>query len=104
MTMEATVAAIHNKHTSQEETPLEALGLAICSVLVVGLFVLTFIFQNFEIPSSSMEKTLLVGDHVLVGRVNWRRPLRGRRSSTIGRSAAATLSSSSSRESRTSIW
>jgi signal peptidase I len=68
MTMEATVTEIHNKHTSQEETPLEALA-SICSVLVVGLFILTFIFQNFEIPSSSMEKTLLIGDHVLVGRV-----------------------------------
>src|SRR5271165_2371424 len=51
-----------------EETPLEALA-SICGVLVIGLFVLTFIFQNFEIPSSSMEKTLLIGDHVLVDRV-----------------------------------
>ena len=51
-----------------EETPFEALA-SICGVLVVGLFVLTFIFQNFEIPSSSMEKTLLIGDHVLVDRI-----------------------------------
>lgn len=44
-------------------------GLAgICSTLVVGLFVLTFIFQNFAIPSASMASTLLVGDHVLVER------------------------------------
>ena len=42
---------------------------SICSVLVIGLFVITFIFQNFEIPSSSMEKTLLIGDHVLVDRI-----------------------------------
>jgi signal peptidase I len=54
--------------TASEETPFEALA-SICGVLVVGLFVLTFIFQNFEIPSSSMEKTLLIGDHVLVDRV-----------------------------------
>ncbi len=50
------------------ETPLEALA-SICSVLVVGLFVMTFIFQNFEIPSASMEKTLLIGDHVVVDRI-----------------------------------
>lgn len=50
-----------------EETPLEAFA-SICGVLVVGLFVLTFIFQNFAIPSSSMETALLVGDHVLVDR------------------------------------
>ena len=53
---------------SSEETHLEAFA-SICGVLVLGLFALTFIFQNFAIPSSSMEKTLLVGDHVLVDRV-----------------------------------
>jgi len=55
--------------SQHEETPLEAFA-SICGVLVVGLFVLTFIFQNFAIPSSSMEKTLLIGDHVLVDRTN----------------------------------
>ncbi|HWB32876.1 MAG TPA: S26 family signal peptidase, partial [Acidobacteriaceae bacterium] len=50
------------------ETALESLS-SICTVLAVGLFVMTFIFQNFEIPSASMEKTLLIGDHVLVDRV-----------------------------------
>jgi signal peptidase I len=39
-----------------------------CSVVAVGLFILTFIFQNFMIPSSSMASTLLVGDHVMVER------------------------------------
>jgi signal peptidase I len=39
-----------------------------CSLLAVGLFALTFVFQNFVIPSSSMASTLLVGDHVLVDR------------------------------------
>ncbi|HEX4067483.1 MAG TPA: signal peptidase I [Acidobacteriaceae bacterium] len=55
------------KH-KQEETPLEAFA-SICGVLAVGLFVLTFIFQNFAIPSSSMVRALLVGDHVLVDRI-----------------------------------
>ena len=71
-----------------EETPLEAVA-SICSVLVVGLFILTFIAQNFVIPSGSMEKTLLVGDHLVVDRItlappaNWmplvhyREPKRG---------------------------
>ena len=52
----------------QTETPLESLA-SICTVLAIGLFVMTLIFQNFEIPSASMEKTLLIGDHVLVDRV-----------------------------------
>jgi signal peptidase I len=51
-----------------EETPFEALA-SICSVLVIGLFILTFLAQNFVIPSGSMEKTLLVGDHLLVDRI-----------------------------------
>jgi len=34
----------------------------------MGLFALTFIFQNFVIPSSSMASTLQVGDHVMVER------------------------------------
>jgi signal peptidase I len=51
-----------------EETPFEA-AASICSVLVVGLFILTFLAQNFVIPSGSMENTLLVGDHLVVDRV-----------------------------------
>lgn len=51
-----------------EETPFEA-AASICSVLVVGLFILTFLAQNFVIPSGSMEKTLLVGDHLVVDRI-----------------------------------
>ena len=51
-----------------EETPFEALA-SICSVLVVGLYILTFLAQNFVIPSGSMEKTLLVGDHLVVDRI-----------------------------------
>jgi signal peptidase I len=52
----------------ETETLLESLA-SICTVLAIGLFVMTFIFQNFEIPSASMEKTLLIGDHVVVDRV-----------------------------------
>lgn len=56
-----------------KETPFEALA-GICSVLVVGMFVLTFIGQNFVIPSGSMENTLLVGDHLLVDRISFSKP------------------------------
>jgi signal peptidase I len=52
-----------------EETPFEAVA-SICSVLVVGLFILTFLAQNFVIPSGSMENTLLVGDHLVVDRIS----------------------------------
>ena len=55
------------------ETPLEALA-SMCVVLVIGLFLFAFVFQNFAIPSGSMEDTLLIGDHVLVDRVTLSTP------------------------------
>lgn len=58
-----------------KETPFEALA-SICSVLVVGLFILYFLGQNFVIPSGSMKNTLLVGDHLLVDRITLAPPAR----------------------------
>ncbi len=66
--MAQTVEVAAEKQRKSEETPLEFFA-SLCGVLVLGLFVLTFVFQNFEIPSSSMVRTLLVGDHVVVDRV-----------------------------------
>jgi signal peptidase I len=62
--------AMPSKHVSGRESPETSTeGFAsTCSVLAVGLFMLTFVFQNFVIPSSSMASTLLVGDHVVVER------------------------------------
>jgi signal peptidase I len=39
------------------------------SVIVIALFVLTFIVQPFRIPSESMESTLMVGDFLLVNKM-----------------------------------
>ncbi len=55
-------------NVNREETPFEALA-SICSVLVVGLFILTFLAQNYLIPSGSMENTLLIGDHPVVDQI-----------------------------------
>jgi signal peptidase I len=41
---------------------------SLTSVVVVALFILTFIVQPFRIPSESMEHTLLVGDFLLVNK------------------------------------
>src|SRR5271156_5203785 len=63
---------MRSKRVSEGKEPRETLGegfSSTCSVLAVGLFALTFVFQNFVIPSSSMASTLLVGDHVMVERV-----------------------------------
>ena len=49
------------------EDALESLA-SLCTTIIIALFALTFLFQNFVIPSSSMASTLLVGDHLLVER------------------------------------
>jgi signal peptidase I len=67
-TMETETNDLEATQKEQTETPLESLA-SICTVLAIGLFVMTFIFQNFEIPSASMVQTLLIGDHVLVDRI-----------------------------------
>jgi signal peptidase I len=56
----------------QPEPPKETMPefvASIASVLVIGLFIITFCMQAFEIPTSSMVSTLLIGDHVFVDRV-----------------------------------
>ncbi|HXY11054.1 MAG TPA: signal peptidase I [Terriglobales bacterium] len=57
------------------ETTVEFLA-SLAAVLVTGLFIITFIVQAFEIPSSSMENTLLIGDHVFVNREQFAPPTR----------------------------
>lgn len=52
----------------QKETPSESIA-SIASVFIAGLFIITFVVQAFEIPSGSMENTLLIGDHVFVDRL-----------------------------------
>jgi signal peptidase I len=53
-----------------KETTVEFLA-SLAAVLVTGLFIITFVVQAFEIPSSSMEQTLLIGDHVFVNRIQF---------------------------------
>jgi len=62
---------VAKKELEQEEKPRETTVeflASLAAVLVTGLFIITFIVQAFEIPSSSMENTLLIGDHVFVNR------------------------------------
>ena len=52
---------------------------AIIIALLLAIFVRTFVVQAFKIPSSSMEPTLLVGDHLLVSKFSYgiRNPFSG---------------------------
>jgi signal peptidase I len=46
---------------------VDAIGFALIAVY----FINTFLFQNYQIPSSSLEKTLLVGDFLFVSKVSY---------------------------------
>jgi signal peptidase I len=44
---------------------------SLATTIVIAVFVITFIVQAFQIPSESMEKTLLIGDYLLVDKVRY---------------------------------
>lgn len=46
---------------------VDAIGFAIVAVYVIN----TFFFQNYQIPSSSLEKSLLVGDFLFVSKMSY---------------------------------
>jgi signal peptidase I len=50
---------------------LDAVGSlqSLLGTVVIAVFVITFIVQAFQIPSPSMENTLLVGDYLLVNKL-----------------------------------
>lgn len=42
---------------------------SLAGTVVIAIFVITFVVQAFQIPSESMENTLLVGDYLLVNKL-----------------------------------
>ena len=44
---------------------------SLAGTIVIAIFVITFIVQAFQIPSESMEDTLLIGDYLLVDKVQY---------------------------------
>jgi signal peptidase I len=62
----------HPKHSSAREWYE--------SLLVAGIFVLfvrTFVVQTYQVPTGSMEKTILVGDHLLVNKFAYAPRMKG---------------------------
>ena len=60
----------HREHGSSVASSIQW----VFSVVVIAIFVITFNLQAFEIPSDSMEKTLMVGDYLLVDKVAFAQP------------------------------
>jgi len=44
---------------------------SLAATVVIAVFVITFLVQAFQIPSESMENTLLIGDYLLVDKVRY---------------------------------
>ncbi len=44
---------------------------SLATTVVIAVFVITFVVQAFQIPSESMEKTLLIGDYLLVDKAHY---------------------------------
>jgi len=47
---------------------------SLATTIVIAVFVITFVVQAFQIPSESMEKTLLIGDYLLVDKAHYADP------------------------------
>jgi len=54
--------------SSQRTSTLREYADSLLVTVILALFGTTFLLQAFKIPSSSMEETLLVGDHLLVNK------------------------------------
>ncbi len=66
-----TVKSVANRRHHRAE-PRDLFGTqTFFTVVVFSIFVITFIVQAFQIPSGSMENTLLVGDFLLVDKVHF---------------------------------
>jgi len=62
--------AFWKKRDGHNSTFIEWLDALIFAVIAVT-FINIFFFQNFKIPTGSMEKTLLIGDHLFVSKVGY---------------------------------
>lgn len=66
---EAPLATVETKSSPTKKLGTSGVVQWLLSVIVIAAFVMTFIVQAFQIPSDSMERTLLVGDYLLVNKI-----------------------------------
>jgi signal peptidase I len=57
--------------TKRKEGGIAETARVIVHALIIALVIRTFLFQPFNIPSASMERTLLVGDYLFVSKFSY---------------------------------
>src|SRR5882757_10028626 len=70
-TVEQTHTQVEQTHTHyhhRDATTIPEYLESLLVTVILALFGTSFVIQAFKIPSPSMEKTLLVGDHLLVNK------------------------------------
>ncbi len=58
-------------HRPKQRGWLPGAAQSLAGTIVIAVFVITFVVQAFQIPSESMENTLLTGDYLLVDKVHY---------------------------------
>src|SRR5437879_9773085 len=61
-------APVEKQEHRADQTTISIYLESLLVTVILALFGTSFIVQAFKIPSPSMEKTLLVGDHLLVNK------------------------------------
>jgi signal peptidase I len=65
------VAVLSREKSIPAVTPAVSPVQSLLSTVVIAVFVITFVVQAFQIPSESMENTLLIGDYLLVDKFHY---------------------------------
>src|ERR1041385_8189819 len=70
-TAEITPTPVEEVHEAPAETEWVGSAQSLLVTIVIAVFVITFVIQAFQIPTPSMEDTLLVGDYLLVDKLHF---------------------------------
>jgi signal peptidase I len=68
---EVITAPIAETHPAHSDSDWLGSAQSLLVTIVIAVFVITFVIQAFQIPTPSMEDTLLVGDYLLVDKLHY---------------------------------